>query len=111
MKVITEERLIEFIHNVGEDSQVNCSYLLKLLEEIDTLTVSKLRPMVDANDFAGDIQVFYSADYRESEIYYYNKASQRHFDIDSQPLFWDDDYTIGFVPAIIYKPELTGDGE
>lgn len=54
MKVITEERLRKFIGEGNDNKKLEFTglklklILNSLLEEIDTLTVSKLRPMVDA---------------------------------------------------------------
>ena len=83
------------------------SMVEQLIEECgegDTLTVNKLWPMIEAKDFADDIQVFYSGNYRQSEIYYWNETSKWYLDIESIPLGIDDDYMLGFIPAVKYKP-------
>lgn len=72
--------------------------------EDDKIVVSKLNPMCEAKDFADDIQVFYSGNYRQSEIYYYDELSKCHYDIDSELLLVDDDYMLGFIPTVKYKP-------
>lgn len=51
MKVITEERLHELLTEAifnGKDCEIISQLIDNELKEIDTLTVSKLRPMVDA---------------------------------------------------------------
>ncbi len=60
MKVITEERLIEIFNKIpGNTSRMSwkvtkmvlANLLENELQEIDTLTVSKLRPMSEAKHF------------------------------------------------------------
>ncbi len=45
MKVITEKKLRKYIKENGSGGLVYCSALINELEEIDVITVSKLRPM------------------------------------------------------------------
>ena len=78
--------------------------LIEECGEDDTLTVNKLRPMIEVKDFADDIQVFYSGDHPQSEIYYWDALSKWHYDSESTPLNIDDDYMYGFIPAVKYKP-------
>jgi len=107
MKVITEERLITLLDS--EKSYLfNMSVrmlLINSLQEIDTLTVSKLRPMCDAPKDGTLIEVWHKKSPDPREAYF----SFGFFIVD------DDDVAenelAGWVPKIIYKPKLTGDGE
>lgn len=45
MKVITEEKLRKYIKKNGSGGFVYCSALMSELEDIDQITVSRLRPM------------------------------------------------------------------
>jgi hypothetical protein len=105
MKVITEERLKEYIKTNGSGGLVYCSALLNELQEIDTLTVSKLRPMVDApiddetilcigDRYNTFLKVYFDGEYYKDD----------HNDI------YDKEYFIGWIPMPIYKPELAGNG-
>ena len=113
--MISKERLREIQRSISQRgcatlSSFQCgrlSMIESLIEECgedNTLTVSKLRPMIEVKDFSGDIQVFYSGDYRQSEIYYWDALSKWHYAVDSLPMIIDDDYMLGFIPAVKYKP-------
>lgn len=104
MKVITEEEAKYFReHLVKQDRNIAACAIDELitghLEEIDTLTVSRLRPMVDApkDEF---IMVFISdcslgrESYTKDGITFYIDGSE----IDLECLS-------GWVPATTYKPE------
>ena len=45
MKVITEKKLRKYIKENGSGGLVYCSALINELEEVNVITVSKLRPM------------------------------------------------------------------
>ena len=108
MKVITEEE-VNFICNVIDgvedrlddfDKRNIITLLRGHLEEIDTLTVTKLRPMVDApvddetilcvgDSYNTFLKVYFDGEYYKDD----------HNDI------YDKEYFIGWVPMPIYKPE------
>ncbi len=101
MKVITEERLREIFEAESDRGIVSVKDLLNHeLQEIDTLTVSRLRPMVDApvDDetilCVGDRYNTFLKVYFDGEYY-----KDDHNDI------YDKEYFIGWIPMPIYKPE------
>lgn len=111
MKVITEED-VNFICNVidGVDNSLdvidknNIVHLLQShLQKIDTLTVSKLRPMRDAPD---DINILIDHDF--SSMITESRAITRKLIIITSAGF-EVDYAdcSGWLPMPIYKPGLT----
>lgn len=114
MKVITEED-VNFICNVIDgvedrlddlDKRNIITLLRGHLQEIDTLTVSKLRPMCDAPE---DGSVFLSKhDYDEGleETW----ADGEYFDTSQYCGLTAENFD-GWIPKPTYKPELTGNGE
>ena len=111
MKVITEERLRKLKSMLG-DSDLKLSMvdliddLLDELVEIDTLTVSKLRPMCDA---PSDGSLFLSKHYFAEELEE-TWANGECFDTSQYCGLFEEDFD-GWVPKTIYKPESTGNGE
>ena len=113
--MISKDRLWEIWGRINVPGVINftpfqCGQIAlieSLIEECgedDTLAVSKLRPMIEVKDFADDIQVFYSGEQPQSEIYYWDALSKWHYAVDSLPMIIDDDYMLGFIPAVKYKP-------
>lgn len=109
MKVITEKDA-RFACNVineidGIISKVVKKHLIDLIEgnikEIDTLTVSKLRPMYDAPKTGGDILCVMHGS-QEMYVAFYNKDK---WEIPGAEIFLEDDSIVGWLPMPIYKPE------
>ena len=105
MKVITEERLILLRNNLAETGKNKeaclIDYLITdVLKEIDILTVSKLRPIVDAPI---DDETILCVGER------YNTFLKVYFDgvyyKDDHDDLYDKGYFIGWIPMPIYKPE------
>lgn len=117
MKVITEERLRELMkileRKTSDESQIEYRLLENLLDyecqEIDTLTVSKLRPMIDAPKDGEWFLGYYKGVVSEYfEILFYSKLSGK---LRSNGDEFNEEDVLGWLPMPIYKPELTGDGE
>ena len=100
MKVITEEVLMQCIEEVGEYGVICAASLVNLLEEIDILTVTKLRPMSDAPKNGCSFLFVFNGSTRMHEAY-----------LDSLGNLWSGDqfYTLdlcaGWRHMPIYKPE------
>jgi len=111
MKVITEKELIEHRNNLlRQDKNIAACLVNDLIgefKEIDTLTVSKLRPMCDEPEIpSGKFSVHvlvYFMDMSTPSI----KRVDLHNGFDSDAMR----NGIGWIPIPTYKPELTGDGE
>lgn len=109
MKVITEEGLREFLSEISQFTPDEILWLADNLsskfEEIDTLTVSKLRPMCDApNDVEFLVMLNTEDSFHECRF-----APDGRVSIGA--MLFKIDYCIGWIPKPIYKPELAGDGE
>lgn len=108
MKVITEERLRDLAEDCSPMFIRAFKWLLKVeFKEIDTLTVSKLRPMCDApKDGLSILCVLFGS----------NKFIDMFFDDGSwvseeTETIYNDGHIKGWIPMPIYQPELTGDSE
>lgn len=104
MKAITEERLRELL-NSGEFSNFNRERnllvtLLSHVEEIDILTVSRLRPMCDA-PIDDQTILCVGKTYNTFLKVYFDGV---HYKDDHDDLY-DKEYFIGWIPMPIYKPE------
>lgn len=108
MRVITEDRLKELLPWPEQDQDVADGLNLATEEckEIDTLTVSKLRPMVDALKDGGSFLVAFNGSTRLYEGYF---DTLGNFWVGEQ--YYSPDLCSGWVPMVIYKPELTVGGE
>lgn len=104
MKVITEETILELIDkNSGQDDilfQNVLKWLVNECKEIDTLTVTRLRPMSEA-PIRGDILVKMKQGSRlmkgfcDDGLFY---VPGNHFKLDECE---------GFIPMPRYEPEAT----
>lgn len=103
MKVITEERLMYLIENDGDGSKVYCTVSTADLEELDTLTVTKLRPMSEAQRKPPQ---FILACNHHNELFKVQYVVQygRWFLEDGHTSF-KDDALIGWIPMPTYNPE------
>lgn len=98
MKVITEERLRELCKKY---SFIN--HLISECEEIDTLTVSKLRPMCDAPRDGEWFLGYYKGVVSEYfEILFYSQLSGK---LRSNGDEFNEEDVLGWLPMSIYKPE------
>ena len=102
MKVITEERLLALL-----DSEKSYYFnmavrrlLTNELEEIDTLTVSKLRPMCDA-PIDDETILCVGKTYNTFLKVYFDGVYYK----DDHDDLYDKEYFIGWIPMPIYKPE------
>lgn len=125
MKVITEERLREIINDIDktvDNKFPNGGYIADMtrsstkaclesllsdgfMEEIDTLTVSKLRSMSEAIGHCGNIQVYF--EYLEEpgfEYYTFDVIRCTYLHKDGSELVLDG-CTKGWIPGVEYKPE------
>jgi hypothetical protein len=101
MKVITEERLREIFEAESDRGIVSVKDLLNHeLQEIDALTVSKLRPMCDASIDDQTI-LCVGKTYNTFLKVYFDGV---HYKDDHDDLY-DKEYFIGWIPMPIYKPE------
>ncbi|MBY0484580.1 hypothetical protein [Nitrosomonas sp.] len=112
MKVITEEDLIiaKNIHREANSAmgvRLIDYFLTHKLQEVDTLTVSKLRPMSDAITCNDPMAAYHIEEKRMLQI-----------ELDCLTGKWDtligqcgDSEFMGFELMVTYKPELIGDGE
>lgn len=100
MKVITEERLREIFEAECDNGIVSVKYFLNHeLQEIDTITVSKLRPMVDAPKNGKFLVVLNIEDaFHECSFLSDGKVKIGTVAIRIE-------YCIGWIPMLIYKPE------
>lgn len=109
MKVITEKSLLEMVANLIKSERLEEAALIQRLideelEEIDTLTVSKLRSMCDAPKNGKFLVVLNTEDaFHECSF-----LSDGRVKIGTVAIRIE--YCIGWIPCAIYKPELTGDG-
>lgn len=102
MKAITKEILIQILEKNQCWHRMLASELIDddLFEEIDTLTVSRLRPMADA---PGDINIL--VEHSFSNVMTESRA------IPNEEIITSGGYVInysdceGWIPAPIYKPE------
>jgi len=105
MKVITEERYKDFLSEISQFTPDEILWLADnlsaKLEEIDTLTVSKLRPMVDAPN---DGSIFLAKHEFNDELEETWSTGGGEF---STSQFCDllIDTFEGWIPKPIYKPE------
>ena len=102
MKAIPEEslRYVLKMHFGSDDvNQSICSHLINELQEIDTLTVSKLRPMCDAK--IGNQILLCVDDYGIVSGY----KSSNEGDAFGNGCYFRPDELIGWLPLPIYKPE------
>jgi len=110
MKVITEERYKDFLSEISQFTPDEILWLADNLsskfEEIDTLTVSKLRPMVDAPKTGESFLVCFAGS---------NSLYEGYFDTFGNvwvgDQYYKSDLCIGWEHIPIYKPELAGDCE
>lgn len=108
MKVITEEEAIYFRNHLAkQDRNIGACAIDELIsgnsEEIDTLTVSKLRPMSDAPKTGESFLVCFAGSNRLHEGYFDTLGN-----VWVGEQYYSSDLCSGWVPAVIYKPELTG---
>jgi len=108
MKVIKEEILRELIrgHNIDHEHKEIAADLIDSLEEIDTLAVSKLRPMCDAPKDGCSFLVAFNGSTRLHEAYFDSLGN-----LWSGDQYYKSDLCIGWEHIPIYKPELAGDCE
>lgn len=106
MKVLTEVILRELIRglNIDYEHKEIAGSLVGALQEIDTLTVSKLRPICDAK--IGDQIMLVVDDYGIVSGY----KSSNDGDAFGNGHYFKPGHVLGWLPLPIYKPELTGDG-
>jgi len=109
MKVITENSLLEMVANLIKSERLEEAALIQRLideelEEIDTLTVSKLRPMSDAPNDGTLIEVWHKKSPDPREAYF----CDGFYIVDGHDVHENE--LEGWLQKIIYKPELTGDG-
>lgn len=106
MKVITEKELIEFFKSIyyNKFNQDEIFVMLKTrMKEIDTLTVSKLRPMADAPRDGEWFLGYYKGVVSEYfEILFYSKLSGK---LRSNGDEFNEEDVLGWLPMPIYKPE------
>ena len=91
MKVITSEKLKKYIKENGSGGLVYCSALMNELEDIDQITVSKLRPMSEVKFMETILLKVKGID----EIYASMVTDQ-----------CDLSTCEGWVPITLYKPNL-----
>ena len=106
MKVITEEFLMHCIKEVGEDNLIRAVSLVNLLEEIDTLTVSKLRPMVDAPRDGEYFMAYCHPTEQKIGMFFpyrYDEDLDTYVDEDDEEMCID--VVLGWIPSPTFKPE------
>jgi len=110
MKVITEERYKDFLSEISQFTPDEILWLADNLsskfEEIDTLTVSKLRPMSDA-PMDGEYFMAYCHP-TEQKIgmffpYRYDEDIDTYVDEDDEEMCVD--VVLGWIPSPTFKPE------
>ena len=103
MKVITEERLDHLIKTDGDGSMVYCTVSRADLQEIDQLTVTRLRPMSEAPE--DDWFIAYDLD---GNLCQAQRSCDKYIRIFKDGFIEDwcqsDDF-IGWIPLPTYKPE------
>lgn len=102
MKVIKEEFLMQCIKQVGEDNLIRAESLINLLEEIDTLTVSKLRPMCEARE--QNIKRVLVCYFGFSNVFHIVEQNGDKYWTDGEDDYHSDNEFIGWLPLPIYKP-------
>jgi len=115
MKVITEKRLIEIKKELDDDRGgefINCmqstiNSLFHELKEIDTLTVTKPRPMCDKPEVPSNKMSAYVLVYSVGMSVPRISRFDLHNGFDTEARRSG----IGWLYLPTYKPELTGDGE
>ncbi len=108
MKVITEERLQDRYDSIVDEGSLYSQGAMDILDslmqecqEIDTLTVSKLRPMQDLK--IGEFAICYSDDpFLDSEKY---KKIDDHNVVNINGSEFDINDFIGWIPVPTHKPE------
>lgn len=110
MKVITKKNLLEILNNLIKSSRIEEAAIIRRLideelEELDTLTVSKLRPMCDAPKTVKFLVMLNT----EDALHECSPSLDGRIRIGS--MLFRAEYCIGWIPCATYKPELTGDGE
>lgn len=98
MKVITEERLIEF-KNSTSWCQRTLQELLEECQELDTLTVTRLRPMSEAKD-GEEILVKFVWGNDLVPVEYFAAGLRK-----GDGSFYDKEECDGFIPMPRYEPE------
>ena len=104
MKAITEKELIEFFKSIYHNkfNQDEIFVMLKTrMKEIDTLTVSKLRPMEDAPRDRGSILCVLNGSENLQEMYF----AYGLWWLSGVDMYFNEDHINGWVPKLIYKPE------
>lgn len=97
--------------NPSHDERNFVEYLLDHeLQEIDTLTVSNLRPMCDAKDFE-DVIAYKKFGEKSLGFIVYRADDGLYYSRENTEIVYKDYQLIGYIPMPVYKPELTGDGE
>ena len=99
MKVITEEKLMNYIKSSGIVASVYASSLNNLLEEIDTLAVSKLRPMSEAPRDGSSFLVCFNGSETLNEGYFDSIGNIWVGELYDKPENFE-----GWVPMPEYKP-------
>ena len=112
MEVITKERLIAKQELLEDKNNRPCEYLdgkqylidelIESCEEIDTLTVSKLRPMSEAPMNGKFILACNSSNHFEKV--FFNDEYERWFLEESNECYGTDKLR-GWIPMPTYKPE------
>ncbi len=105
MKVITEEglRYVLKMHFGSDDvNQSICSHLINELQELDTLTVSKLRPMSEVPRNGEWFLGYYKGVASEYfEILFFSVSGKLRSHRDE----FNEEDVLGWIPIPIYKPE------
>lgn len=106
MKAITEDGYKEFLSEISQFTPDEIFWLAEnlssKLKEIDTLTVSRLRPMVDAPRDGTDVQL---ANKSGRFIYGCNYGLGNSKWVIPGIGSYDDNDFLGWLPMPIYKPE------
>ena len=109
MKAITQERLLTYWMDLfaGKDRLAELELLRTLIkecEEIDTLTVSKLRPMCEAREHG--IKRVLACYFGFSNVFHIVEQNGDKYWTDGEDDYHSDNEFIGWLPLPIYKPEL-----
>ena len=102
MKVITEGSLrhvLKMHFGFNDVNQSICSHLINELQELDTLTVSKLRPMSEVPRNGKFLVVLNS----EDDFHECSFLADGRIKIGTVAIRYE--YCIGWIPKPIYKPE------
>ena len=104
MKVITRERLIELLKHCNRNDADLINFLIRECKEIDTLTVTNLRPMCGAPKDG----IFLA------KMISYNALHEANIDTLGNvwigELYFDIEMCEGWIPMPNYKPEFAGNG-